>query len=771
MNRLLLLLAISMCIGEVAVAQGDLGAQIAAADAALGANPGQIIVSSSGTISEGQVSLSVGHDLVCINQPTIFLNAGSYLYQNSNTSINNCIISSSSTPINGEIQSLNTQQVQLNGVTFIGGGNLVYYVGVTNFAISDNQVTSITAADAVTGMAQNGYYLMNCSHGQVNNLVVTGFVFPPGAASYPGIITLIYSSEITINNPSINDVDASYDFGGSGIQIDASSKITINGGTISNNAKMDGVTSQSWASNTLSGSSDVTINGLTTSYDGLQGLNTAAPLTLGDGLDIINTRHVRISNCTIFGSGYIGNRQPGIWLFLDDDVLVSNCQIEDGSAGGIDISGSPNVHLINNIIRNNQDDGTFTEAQIGMGTSAGSTVTWTYGVSGGFSLAWLPGTPFVFDGITYAVTSVPDNLHIVITPAPPNHPTPAQWEVDSINEEILGGVIEDNGQSLRGGQTQVGIDWADSTNGIISGVTSINTGTGSQLWGLELDNHATAILVNDNFSGNIQGGIYAGLQNSYPSSLSFANQELATSSPVQAVTLNAGAVVVQNLSVQITGEFSQTNNCGTQMQGYSTCQIYVTFTPTTSGTYSGTLTISAASPNPTQTISLTGTGVSEGLGLSIASGGNNFAKVRRGETATYSLSIGGAGMSGTAILSCTGAPAGAICSLPATQTISAATATTFTLNVKTPGSSSTALGSTKNRLSPWLFATSVLVGWVLLPAVSRRKRRTLRYELLPLLLLLFFFCCGGGASESYTLTVTAKVGSKGEQLPLTLIVH
>ena len=769
MKHALCSIAILMFIQNTVAAQsGDLGAQIAAADAALGANPGQIIVSSSGTISEGQVSLSTGHDLVCTNQSTIFLDAGSYLYQNSNTSIENCIISSTSTPINGEVQSLNATQVQLEGVTFVGGGNLVYWVGITDFVISNNTVTSITASDPATEVAQNGYYLKNCSRGSVNDLVVKSFVFPPGQQSYPAIVALFNSSEITINNISINNVDASFDFGGSGIQINGSSQITINGGMITNNAKMDGVTAESGGT---SPSSDLTITGLNASYNGQQGLNTAAPLTLGDGLDIINSRHVLISNCTILGTGYIGNRQAGIWLFLDDDVVVSNCNVSEGAAGGIDLCGSPNVQLVNNTINDNQDDGTFTEAQIGTGTSVGSTVTWFYGVTGGFSLAWQPGTPFLFDGFTYSIVSVTDNLHIVVTPTPPNHSMPVAWEVDSVNEEILGGVINDNARSLRGGQTQVGIDWADSTTGIISGVTSINTGTGSQLWGLELVNNATAILDNDNFSENLNGGINAGLQSSHPSSLSFANQELTTPSPAQAVTLNAGAVEVEDLSVQVTGDFSQTNNCGTQAPGYSTCQILVTFTPTAAGARSGTLTISAAAPNPTQTIPLTGAGVSEGLGLSIASGANNFAKVRAGETATYLLSIGGAGIGGAAALSCT-APAGTTCSLPATQTISAAAATTFTVNVKAPGSLKSALGSSDDRLSLWLSALFVLVGWVLLPAGDRTKSRSRRYRLLPLLLVLFFFCsCGGGAPESYTLTVTAKVGSKSEQLPLMLTVR
>src|SRR5437899_8209762 len=141
MKHLLLLLSIEIVIGCVAVGQtGDLGAQIAAADAKLGSTPGQIIVSTSGTISEGEVSLSVGHDLICTGQVTISLDAGSYLYQNSHTRIKNCIISATPTPINGEVQSINTDDVELDNVTFVGGGNLVYWTGVSNFRISDNKV-------------------------------------------------------------------------------------------------------------------------------------------------------------------------------------------------------------------------------------------------------------------------------------------------------------------------------------------------------------------------------------------------------------------------------------------------------------------------------------------------------------------------------------------------------------------------------------------------------------------------------------------------------
>jgi parallel beta-helix repeat protein len=767
-----------MFTGYLAAGQtGDLGAQIAAADAALGASPGQITVSTSGTISEGQVSLSVGHSLVCTGQTTISLNAGSYLYQNSHTSIKNCIISATPTPINGEIQSSDTHDLELDAVTFVGGGNLVYWNGVSGFRISDNKVVSITASDPATQVAQSGYDLTNCAWGRVDNLTVSSFVFPAGPASYPGILDLNLSHDITINNTSINYVDASFDFGGSGIQINGSSRIAINGGVITHNAKMDGVTSESMGT---SPSSDIAIIGLDASYNGGQGLNTAAPLTLGDGIDIINTDHVRISNCTILGSGYAGNKQPGIWLFLDDDVEVLNCDVSNGSTSGIAVAGSLNVHLTNNTIRENQESGTFTEAQIGTGTSAGSTVTWVTGSSGGFAVAWPSGTPFIFDGITYAVASVTDNLHIVLTPPPPSHPSPAAWEVDSINEEILGGLIEDNGIGLTGGQTQVGIDWADATNGAISGVTATNTGIGDQLYGLELDNLATATLSNDNFLGNLKGGngIYASSQTSSPSTILFSTQGVGTASMPQTVTLIAGAVVVQNLLIQVSGNFSETNNCGAGLPAFGRCQVSVTFKPANAGTSNGALTLTDSAPNSPQTVSLTGTGVAQGLGLSIATGGSGSATVVAGATAKYSLSIGGGGMSGAVVLSCSGAPKGATCNIPATETISPTQGMPFAVSVTTLAHTTDSLRPTNFRPSHWLWALAMMAS-IVFPRV-RTKRSARRHLFWPPLLLLMYLCsCGGNITKtslgtpagSYTLTVTATVGSTSEQLPLTLTVQ
>lgn len=763
-------------MGCFAVGQADdLGARIIAADKALGPHPGEIHVAASGTISEGEVSLSVGHDLICNDGIIIFLNAGSYLYQNSHTRIKNCVISATSTPILGEVQSVNTEYVELDSVTFLDGGNLVGWNGVKHFRISDNKVVSITAVDPVADAPSAGYYLVNCSRGEVNNLMASGFVFPAGL-NLTGVVEVILSDHITFNNPMISDVDASYVHDGAGvIVIQGSKHIVVNGGVITRNANMDGVLSQSYQNNVRS--SHVTIAGLYSSYNGGIGRNTKAPLGLGDGLDLINTRHIYVSHCILDGNGSLHDEQPGIWLFLDDDVLVADSDVSNGSMAGIAAAGSRNVHLIRDSINSNQATGVFTEWQSGTATNVGPAVTFIAGVSGGFGLAWVAGTPFILDGVAYPIDSVTDSKHLTLATSPPDHSSPVVWGVNS-TQEIHDSVINNNGLGKFGGQIQVGISWADGTSGKISGVTATDTGAGTQLYGLELANTANAILYNDNFSGNVKGGdgINASSQAVSPTRLSFPNEGIGSTSPAQTVTLTAGAIVVWNLLIQASGDFSETNNCGTRLPAFAMCQVQVTFTPTAAGTQNGTLAITNSAPNSPQTTSLTGNGVAYGLGLSVATGGFNHATVADGTTAKYLLSLGGSGVSGMASLTCTGAPRGATCNIPAVQAVNANQSTAFNVSVTTMAPTTGTLRPAGFGLQPWLWA---MIGWVVLPARVRATRWSRRYLIwLPLAVLMFLSSCGGSSSEgsngtplgNYTLTVTAKVGSTSEQVPLTLTV-
>ena len=105
-----------------------------------------------------------------------------------------------------------------------------------------------------------------------------------------------------------------------------------------------------------------------------------------------------------------------------------------------------------------------------------------------------------------------------------------------------------------------------------------------------------------------------------PSSLTFASQNVGTSSAAQQVNVvNSTSAAVSITSIAATGDFSQTNNCGTGVAAGASCSVSVTFTPTASGTRTGTLTLTDSDPSSPQMVSLTGTGATPAFTASPAS--------------------------------------------------------------------------------------------------------------------------------------------------------
>jgi hypothetical protein len=94
-----------------------------------------------------------------------------------------------------------------------------------------------------------------------------------------------------------------------------------------------------------------------------------------------------------------------------------------------------------------------------------------------------------------------------------------------------------------------------------------------------------------------------------PTSLTFANQGLNTTSAAQTVTIgNTGSATASINSISTTGDFQQTTTCGASIAAGATCTVSVTFTPTASGTRTGTLTVASSAANSPTTVSLSGTG-------------------------------------------------------------------------------------------------------------------------------------------------------------------
>jgi len=146
-----------------------------------------------------------------------------------------------------------------------------------------------------------------------------------------------------------------------------------------------------------------------------------------------------------------------------------------------------------------------------------------------------------------------------------------------------------------------------------------------------------------------------------PTSLTFASQLTGTTSAAQTVTLTNTGTVASSLTITTTGDFSQTNACGTSLAAGTTCSISVTFSPTATGTRTGTLTVSYSNGGASSSVavSLTGTGSSVTASLSPAS--LTFAGQAEGTTSlaqTVTLSNAGAATLSITSIAITGTDAG-----------------------------------------------------------------------------------------------------------------
>jgi hypothetical protein len=91
--------------------------------------------------------------------------------------------------------------------------------------------------------------------------------------------------------------------------------------------------------------------------------------------------------------------------------------------------------------------------------------------------------------------------------------------------------------------------------------------------------------------------------------LTFSLQLVGTTSSLQEVTLtNTGSIALNISSIAPSGDFIQTNNCGSSLPAGESCTIRVAFSPTDKGVRSGAVTVTDDAANSPQTIALTGTG-------------------------------------------------------------------------------------------------------------------------------------------------------------------
>ncbi len=95
-----------------------------------------------------------------------------------------------------------------------------------------------------------------------------------------------------------------------------------------------------------------------------------------------------------------------------------------------------------------------------------------------------------------------------------------------------------------------------------------------------------------------------------PTSLTFGSQRAGATSPPQTVTVTNTGTQKLLLGITVDTNFGETDNCGSVVGPGAACSINVTFSPATTGTFNGNLTIRSNAAGSPQTASLTGVGVS-----------------------------------------------------------------------------------------------------------------------------------------------------------------
>jgi hypothetical protein len=172
--------------------------------------------------------------------------------------------------------------------------------------------------------------------------------------------------------------------------------------------------------------------------------------------------------------------------------------------------------------------------------------------------------------------------------------------------------------------------------------------TGARTGSLSISTSAAATPQVVNLTGT---GTQPVVQLSSPS-LTFAAQNAHTTSPAQTVTLTVGGNAPLTISnIAASGDFAETNNCGSSVGEGASCMISVTFTPTAGGTLTGGLTISDDAPGSPQTVSLSGQGFEP---LAIAP---HQIALTPGQTLQFQLTLG-SGVSGAVNWTVDGNPGG-----------------------------------------------------------------------------------------------------------------
>jgi len=130
-----------------------------------------------------------------------------------------------------------------------------------------------------------------------------------------------------------------------------------------------------------------------------------------------------------------------------------------------------------------------------------------------------------------------------------------------------------------------------------------------------------------------------------------ARQVHTVSSPVTAVLSNPNHLALRLSGLQITGDFSQSSDCGNELAPGAQCSIAIRFSPQAAGTRSGELSIFDASGRSMSTLALSGQGTTDGPVVTLSASSLTFTQVRVATHQTQTVQLTNTGNSALSITS------------------------------------------------------------------------------------------------------------------------
>jgi hypothetical protein len=273
-----------------------------------------------------------------------------------------------------------------------------------------------------------------------------------------------------------------------------------------------------------------------------------------------------------------------------------------------------------------------------------------------------------------------------------------------------------------------------------------------------------------------------------PAALSFSSQEVGTTSAPQTITITSNGDSPLTISaIAVSGEFAETDNCtGVTLTKFGDkCIINVTFSPTTTGPKSGTVTITDNALGSPHSVPMSG-GTSGVTGDFALTADPTATTISAGGSTSFTLTVTPAnGFTGKVNLTCTGVPRETTCSVSSTSvTLDGQTPQTAAVNISTTARVMAPPVSGPNhwlprpavRWLPWLLPLLLLA----IMRAARRYRTSWVLAAMMLVVVLWSACGGGGTSVgvpsgtpagTYIVTIAGTSGSSTHSKTVSLTVQ